>query len=112
MLFSISYHLLPYVYFLRMEESHEGVSVNDMKTRLVRAGYDSGKIEMQLQQQGLEPGASIRDKKFKILERRKYVVDESFPAITMESFKNNHLPSGITQLVYTVDLDAVSYTAW
>ena len=50
--------------------------------------------------------------KYKILEKRKYVVDEKFPCITRESFKNNCLPSGITQIVYTVDLDAVKYTAW
>ena len=101
-----------YLYFLRMEESLEGVSVNDMKQRLIAAGYDSGKLEMELQHQGLEHGASIRNKKFRILEKRKYVVDETFPSITRESFKDNCLPSGITQIIYTVDLDAVSYTAW
>ena len=46
------------------------------------------------------------------LEKRKYVVNDEFPSITRESFKDNHLPSGITHVVYTVDLDAVSYTAW
>ena len=83
-----------------------------MKKRLVQTGYDPAKLEMELQQQGLEHGASIRDKKYKILEKRKYIVDESFPCITRESFKNNQLPAGIIQIVYTVDLDALSYTAW
>ena len=101
-----------YLYFVRMEQSLEGVSVNDMKKRLISAGYDPGKLERELQQQGFERGASIRDKKYKILEKRKYVVDESFPYITRESFKNNQLPAGITHIVYTVDLDAVSYTTW
>ncbi len=101
-----------WLYFLRMEESLEGVSVNNMKERLINAGYDPGKLEIELQHQGLEPGSSIRNIKFKILERRKYFVDEKFPCITRESFKDNCLPSGITQIVYTVDLDAVNYTAW
>lgn len=101
-----------YLYFIRMEESLEGISVNDMKKRLVQTGYDPAKLEMELQQQGLEHGASIRDKKYKILEKRKYIVDESFPCITRESFKNDQLPAGIIQIVYTVDLDALSYTAW
>jgi len=101
-----------YLYFLRMEESFEGISINEMKQRLVRTGYDPARLEIELQQQGLEHGASIRDKKYKILEKRKYVVDEAFPCITRESFKGNQLPAGITQIVYTVDLDAVSYTAW
>ena len=101
-----------YLYFLRMEESLEGISINDMKHRLVDAGYDAGKLETELQQQGFEHGASIRNVKYKILEKRKYVVDESFPRITRDSFKENHLPAGITQIVYTVDLDAIPYTAW
>lgn len=107
------YHNKPlYLYFLRMEESQEGVSVNDMKTRLIQAGYNPGRLEIELQQQGLERGASIRDIKYKTLEKRKYIVDESFPCITRESFKNNQPPAGITQIVYTVDLDAINYTAW
>lgn len=101
-----------YLYFLRMEESQEGISINDMKTRLIQAGYNPGKIELELQQQGLERGASIRNLKYKVLEKRKYVVDESFPCITRESFKNNQPPAGITQIIYTVDLDAINYTAW
>ena len=95
-----------------MEESCEGVSVNDMKAILIQAGYDSGRLEIEIQQQGLEHGASIRNLKYKILEKRKYVVDESFPYITRESFKGDHLPAGITQIIYTVDLDALSYTVW
>lgn len=101
-----------YLYFLRMEESHEGISVNDMKKRLTEVGYDPGKLEIELQQQGLEHGASIRNKKYKILEKRMYVVDETFPAITRESFKGNQVPLGIKQIVYTVDLDAVKHTVW
>lgn len=101
-----------YLYFLRMEESLEGISINDMKIRLIQAGYNAGKIELELQQQGLEHGASIRNLKYKVLEQRKYVVDENFPCITRESFKNNQPPAGITQIIYTVDLDAINYTAW
>ena len=101
-----------YLYFLRMEESADGVSVNDMKQRLIAAGYDSGKLETELQHMGLERGASIRDEKYKILEKRRYVVDESFPHITKDSFKGNCFPAGVTQITYTVDLDAVNYTVW
>lgn len=101
-----------FLYFLRMEESLDGISVNDMKQRLINAGYDPGRLEIELQHQGLEHGASIRNVKYKILEKRKYIVDDEFPSITRESFKDNHLPVGITHVVYTVDLDAVAYTAW
>ena len=33
-----------YLYFLRMEESLDGISINDMKIRLIQAGYNAGKI--------------------------------------------------------------------
>lgn len=101
-----------YLYFCRMEKSLEGVSINEMKQRLIDAGYDSGKIELELQRQGFEYGSSIRNKKYKFLEKRKYVVDENFPVITRKSFKNECIPSGITHIEYTVDLDAINYTAW
>ena len=101
-----------YLYFLRMEESLEGISINDMKKRLSDAGYDAGKLEIELQHMGFEKGSSIRNKKYKILEKRKYEVNDAFPCITRESFKNNNLPAGITHIVYTVDLDAVGYTSW
>ena len=101
-----------YLFFVRMEESQEGVSVNDMIDSLTKAGYDPGKIEIELQHLGLEHGASIRNRKYKILEKRKYLVDESFPSITGDSFKGNHVPAGITQINYSVDLDSVNYLTW
>lgn len=101
-----------YLYFVRMEESMEGVSVNDMKARLINAGYNAGQLERELQQQGLEPAASIRDKKFKILEKRKYKVDENFPQITGSVFKGDRIPAGIKHIVYTVDLEAVPEISW
>jgi len=101
-----------YLYFIRMEESLEGVSVNDMKERLINAGYNPGQLERELQHQGLEPGASIRSKRFKILEKRRYKVDENFPHITGSSFKGDRVPAGIKHIVYTIDLEAVAETSW
>lgn len=101
-----------FLYFLRLEESDDGVSINEMKERLIRAGYDSSRLELEFQHQGLEYGASIRNRRYKILEKRMYTVDESFPRITKESFRDNHLPAGITQVIYKIDLDAINYTVW
>ena len=101
-----------YLYFCRMEESFEGVSINDMKRQLVGTGFDAGKLETELQQMGFERGSSIRDKKYKFLEKRKYAVDENFPVITKDSFKNDVVPSGIVHVEYSVDLDALESTAW
>ena len=101
-----------WLYFCRMEESLEGVSINDMKDILIRSGYDEGKIELELEKQGFDRGANIRNKKYKVLEKRKYAVDETFPRIVNESFKEDKLPNAVIHVEYTVDLDGVPYTVW
>ena len=100
------------LYFCRLEESRTGISINDMKDRLVADGYDKDKIEQQLYQLGYERGASIREEKYKVLEKRKYEVDDTFPKITKASFKDDHIPESITQITYTIDLDGLEYTVW
>ncbi|MBQ9062143.1 MAG: PD-(D/E)XK motif protein [Eubacterium sp.] len=101
-----------YIYFCRLEESLEGVSINEMKKKLVADGYDEGKLEIELERQGFEKGANIRNKKYKPLEKRKYEVDDDFPKIVQESFKGNKYPNAITHIEYTIDLEGLDYTAW
>lgn len=100
------------LYFCRLEKSNIGISINDMKDKLILDGYDKEKIEEQLYRLGYERGSSARNEKYKILERRKYEVNSRFPKITKFSFKNNHIPKSIIQIVYTIDLDGLEYTVW
>ena len=101
-----------FLYFCRMEESLEGVSINEVKNTLVSHGYDENKLEMELEKQGFEKGTNIRNKKYKVLEKRKYEVDDSFPRIVQGSFKDDKFPNAITHIEYTVDLDGIDYTNW
>ena len=104
-------HIKPlWICFYRMEESQEGVSINDMMNKLISIGYDANKLEVEIERQGFEKGASIRNKKYKVLEQRKYAVDDSFPRIVKESFKDDKYPDAITHIEYTIDLDAIEYT--
>ena len=100
------------LYFCRLEESFEGVSINDMKDKLVEVGYDEGQIEIELENHGFDRGASIRNKKYKVLEKRKYEVNEEFPRIVQSSFKGDKYPDSIVHIQYTVDLDGIPYTNW
>lgn len=100
------------LYFCRLEKSKIGVSINDMKNKLVSDGYDKEKIEQQLYHLGYEYGSSVREEKYKVLEKRKYEVDEKFPKITKSSFKNDHIPESVIQITYTIDLDGLEYTVW
>ena len=101
-----------WLYFCRMEESLEGVSINDMKKKLVDEGYNDEKLESELEHQGFEKGSNIRNKKYKILEKRKYEVDNKFPQIVKESFKNDRFPDSVVHIEYTIDLDGIDYTTW
>lgn len=100
------------LYFCRLEQSKSGISINDMKEKLVADGYDQEKLEQQLYQLGYERGASIREEKYKVLEKRKYEVDDKFPKITNASFKDDRIPESVIQITYTIDLDGLDYTVW
>ena len=89
-----------YICFLRMEESITGYSINDMVDILCDKGFKRYELEEKLENIGLEKGKSARNKKFKVIERRKYNVDDKFPKITNESIK---------KIVYTLELDGIDY---
>lgn len=98
------------LWFYRMEESEQGFSINDMKNELVKCGYSESTLEAQLQSKGFILGNSIRDRKYIVLERRKYTIDESFPRIVESSFKNNVYPKNIIKILYTIDLEGLDYS--
>ncbi|MDB2099356.1 MAG: PD-(D/E)XK motif protein [Clostridium sp.] len=100
------------LYFCRLEKSKLGVSINDIKYKLISIGYDEDKLEGQLYNLGYEIGSSKRDVKYKILEKRIYKVNENFPKITTESFKDNKIPNSIVQITYTINLDGIEYITW
>lgn len=103
---------LLYLYFVRLERSVHGVSINDLVENLVSDGYDRIKLEKQLAHLGFEKGTQRRADRYKCLERRKYVIDDTFPKITGSSFPDGKMPKNIVKINYTVDLDGIGYTEW
>ena len=83
-----------------------------MVDRLCSIGFDKNSIESQLTISGFENGRSIRNKKYRIIEKRKYKINDNFPKITNESFKDNKFPKSIVKINYTIDLDGIEYQAW
>jgi len=100
------------LYFIRVEESPVGVSINDIAAELISIGYDEYLLENQLAKAHFEKGSSDRDRKYSLLEKRVYNVDEKFPKITEESFKGDVIPPAIVEIRYKVDLDGVPYERW
>ena len=97
------------LWYYRMEASEHGLSINDMKRALVAVGYDESLIESQLCKRGFMPGNSSRDRKFVLLEKRKFNVDDDFPRIVESSFKNDIYPKNIIKILYTIDLEGLDY---
>lgn len=91
------------LYFCRVEESNQGVSIEDAKNMLIMVGFDGGIVENRLQDMGFR-NSFERSKKFRLLEVKRFEVDEKFPRITLNSFKGDTLPSGVTKINYSVDL--------
>jgi hypothetical protein len=97
------------LWFIRLEESQQGVSINDVKDELIKSGYNAAVIESELEQRGFILGNRIRERKYVILEKRKYNVDSDFPRIVESSFKNDVYPRNIVKILYTIDLEGLDY---
>lgn len=98
-----------YLMFCRMEQSKEGVSIDDMVEKLIKQGYDQYLLESQLFRMGYEKNMNDRKRKYKFHEIRKISVDDDFPKIVPESFKGDKLPAYIKQITYTLDLSTYPY---
>lgn len=97
-----------YLSFIRVEPSLLGRSIDDVAEHLIQLGYDSISLENALNRKQLEKGRPARSAKYKVIEWKKYPVDESFPAITETSFKGDRLPQNIVKFTYTVDLSGIT----
>lgn len=95
-----------YLFFVRLEESIMGVSINSIIEDLKSLKYNISEIEEKTKKYNSES----LEKTYKINEIRLYSVDEKFPKIVDDSFKDNKLPEGIYGLKYTVDLINLEYT--
>ena len=97
--------------FCRFEKNTNGISIEDLVNRLV---YDHGvsaeEINGKLLKLGYGIGNSARTEKYQLHEIICYLVDEKFPKISPEMFKQNAFPLGIKRISYDIDLAVVSGT--
>lgn len=93
------------LYFVRLEESIDGVSINSVLKNIEKFDYNIDKIEKKIE----NISTKSREKKYKILEVRKYDINEKFPQITANSFKDNEIPKNIINIKYVINLDGLEY---
>lgn len=96
-----------YLIFYRFEPSYNGISIQSMIRILVDLGVEEAEIENALNKLKYPVGSEIRTKTYKVLEVIKYEINESFPKIVPESFKDDKLPQHIIGLTYTLELDGL-----
>ena len=96
--------------YVRLEQSANGTSINDIVERLVADGYDKRQLEKELYDRGFVIGNRLRDRKYNILEIRVYDVDDKFPKITKDSFKDGKFPESIKKIIYTISLEGIAFS--
>lgn len=93
--------------FCRFEPSLYGISIQDMVEKLIGLNVKESDIELVLTKCGYPIGSEIRSKKYRLIQMVKYEINENFPRIVPESFKNDQLPMNISELNYKVNLEGV-----
>lgn len=102
-----------YLIFTRLEASENGKSIDDILYEISKYQPDKTvSYNKYLEEKGYSKGNHSRKKKFVILERRKYSIDEAFPSITEDSFCNGKIPDNIMHIEYDVSLDGLDFENW
>lgn len=94
--------------FIRFEKSAQGRSLDDVAGSLKQLGYNEDSLESVLTRAGFEIGCIARNVRYKVIEWKRYPVDDVFPCITEASFKENRLPPHILKIMYTLDLVGIN----
>lgn len=99
-----------HLYYVCLQRTESGLSINDMVDKLVKEdGFDVDDLEEKLFYQGFQKGKSDRMVKYLVTKMWDFVIDDDFPKITPDSFKNGKMPKFITKIEYTIDISGLDY---
>lgn len=92
--------------FVRVQESQNGDSIKSLRDELVNKQYiDEKEIDAYLSQKGYSPKkAEYSNVKYVVYHIFKYKIDDQFPKITLDNFKDGKLPKGVESISYTIEL--------
>lgn len=102
-----------FLIYIKMEKLDGAESINKILKRLINnpnVNYEL--IIEKLKKRGYRENSSNRDISYAIHEIRCYTVDENFPKITINSFKDNKIHENIKKIKYVVDLNGIDYINW
>lgn len=95
-----------YLVYCIFERSESGLSLEDVLNSV--SSEDRAMLLENIRKRG-QSGTQALTTKYRLVEMRVYPVDEKFPKITSESFKDNKIPAGIKSIQYVTDLSGLSY---
>ena len=94
-----------YLYFCRFEKSLDGISINEIIEKFDR--HQSYFIKEEIKKMGYKLENHIFNEKYKILEIKKYYVDERFPFFDSKKYNDNTFFDCVLKMEYTVSLDGL-----
>ena len=98
-----------FIAFVKVEKNSGGESIETLYQQLVDAGFSNSLLDTYLDSCGYQKGKKERLIEYLVHEIRFYKVDDSFPAITENSFVGGKIPSNITKYEYTISLSGLPY---
>lgn len=98
-----------YIVFCRVEENNLGDSIDSLFNELVKNDFDEELLSKYLDESGYSIGKLERKKAYIVHEIRLYKVDNDFPKMNIENFKDNKLPNGVIGYQYTISLTSLPY---
>lgn len=98
------------IIFYRFEKSTEGFSINDVVDILNKLEYSH--LETKLSSVGYPKGKTSRNIKYRVLETRKYIVDDRFPILKIDDIQNKNVKTHLKNLSYTIDLTGIEFENW
>ena len=98
-----------YILYVKVEKSENGYSINDLIQEMKKDSIFDVCMEEYLEQKGYNIGKKERDEKYIVRNIFKYAVDDKFPRITSDQFKDEKVPNGVVSLSYIIDLSNLDY---
>lgn len=102
-----------FLIYYKMEELSGGETINKIIERMELSGIiNTEEIEVKLSNLGFKKKRSIRNVSYVVHEVRMYNIDDNFPRLSVNMFKNERIPDNIKKISYVVSLDGIKYIDW
>jgi len=96
-----------FLYHLVLEETNSGITVSSQTQKVLELSSSIMEIKTRLANIGCsDPHSEAWNKSaFNIEKITLYEVKKDFPRLTVDSFTNSRIPTGVEELQYTINLD-------